>query len=66
MTLLINLKVYPNIYLSEIYVIQKDENTTWHYVYLKLDKVYWVGFSKPDIDYQVNMLAEIYRNIDNE
>lgn len=50
----------------EVYVMQKDENTTWHYVYLKLDKIYWIGFSKPDIDYQTSMLAEIYSKVDNE
>jgi hypothetical protein len=50
----------------EVFVIQKDENTTWHYVYVKLDKVYWVGFSKPDVDYQASMLVDIYRKVDNE
>ena len=47
----------------EVYVIRKDINYTWHYTFAKSDKVYWVGFSNPNIEYQVYMLIEVYRNV---
>lgn len=50
----------------EVFVIQKNNDTMWHYTYAKLDKVYWIGFSDSDISYQTNMLMEIYRKVDNE
>ena len=50
----------------EVFAIKKDKNVKWHYTYTKLDKVYWVGFSKPDINYQASMLVEIYRRVDKD
>lgn len=50
----------------EVYMVQKDRNYTWHYTFAKFDKVYWVGFSDPDIKYQAGMLIEVYRNVDGE
>lgn len=50
----------------QVFIMQKNEKSLWHYVYAKSDKVYWIGFSKPDMEYQVSMMMEIYRNIDKE
>lgn len=47
----------------EVYVIRKDINYAWHYTFAKFDKVYWVGFSNPNIEYQVYMLIEVYRDV---
>lgn len=55
-----------NVNNPEVFVIQKNNSKIWHYTYVKLDKVYWVGFSDPDVDYQGNMLIEIYRNVDSK
>lgn len=48
----------------EVFAIQKKKNDTFHYTFAKLDKVYWVGISKLDIEYQANMLMETYVKID--
>lgn len=48
----------------EVFVIRKDNRSMWHYTFSKLDKVYWIGFSNEDIDYQLDMLVEVYRDID--
>lgn len=50
----------------EVFVIQRDKNFTWHYTFNKLDKVYWIGFSRQDVQYQVDMLIEVYRNVDKQ
>ncbi len=56
----------------EIFAIQKNKNDTFHYTFTKLDKVYWIGFSKWDMEYQTNMdyqasmLMEIYINVDKK
>lgn len=55
-----------NVNNPEVFVIQKNNSKIWHYTYVKLDKVYWVGFSDPDVDYQGNMLIEIYRKVDSK
>lgn len=48
----------------DVFVIQKNNSRMWHYTFSKLDKVYWIGFSNPDMQYQSNMLIEVYRNVD--
>lgn len=48
----------------EVYVINKDNRSIPHYTFSKLDKVYWIGFSNEDIDYQLDMLVEIFRMVD--
>ena len=48
----------------EVYMIQKNKNSTWHYTFTKLDKVYWIGFNNSDIQYQIDMLIATYRNVD--
>ncbi len=48
----------------EVFVIQKSENVTWHYTFAKSDKVYWIAFNKPDAEYQLDMLREVYVNVD--
>lgn len=51
----------------EVFIMQKDKKVRWHYTFAKLDKVYWVGFSESEdtyIEYQVNMLIEVYRYVD--
>lgn len=50
----------------EVFVIQKNKNATWHYTFTKSDKVYWIGFSDPDIEYQARMLIEVYRDVDEK
>lgn len=47
----------------EVFVMQKNIRVPWHYVFADLDKVYWIGFSNRDTDYQMEILIEIYRNI---
>ena len=47
----------------EVFVMQKNIRVPWHYVFADLDKVYWIGFSNQDTDYQMEILIEIYRNI---
>lgn len=49
----------------EVFVMQKN-NDAFHYVFVKSDKVYWVGFSKFDPEYQGNMLIETYINVDKK
>lgn len=49
----------------EVFVIQKNE-TRYHYTFSKEDKIYWVGFSNIDVQYQVDMLIEIYKNVDKK
>lgn len=49
----------------EIYLMQKNRNISRHYTFAKSDKVYWVGFSSPNTRYQIDMLTEIYRNVDD-
>lgn len=48
----------------EVFVMKKNKNVTWHYTFSKLDNVYWVGFNGSDIQYQIEMLIEVYRNVD--
>jgi hypothetical protein len=48
----------------EVFAIRKNKNTMWHYTFYKSDKVYWVGFNNTDMQYQVDMLEEVYRNVD--
>lgn len=50
----------------EVFAMQKDINSTLHYVFSKKDKVYWVGFNskEEDIPYQLGALVEIYRTVD--
>lgn len=48
----------------EVFAIRKNKNTMWHYTFYKSDKVYWVGFNNTDMQYQVDMLEEVYRNLD--
>lgn len=48
----------------EVFAIRKNKNAMWHYTFYKSDKVYWVGFNNTDVQYQVDMLEEIYRNVD--
>jgi hypothetical protein len=50
----------------EVFAIRKNKNTMWHYTFYKSNKVYWVGFNNTDMQYQVDMLEEIYRNVDKE
>ncbi len=50
----------------EVFVIWKNKNDALHYTFTKLDKVYWIGFSKHDIEYEASMLMEIYKNVDRE
>ncbi len=50
----------------EVFVIRKNKNDTLHYTFTKLDKVYWIGFSKWDIEYHASMLMEIYINVDRQ
>ena len=47
----------------EVFLIQKSDKVPWHYVFAKLNKVYWIGFSNQDIEYQMMMLIEIYRGV---
>ncbi len=49
----------------EVFAIQKN-NDTHHFTFTKLDKVYWIGLSELDIEYQVNMLIEVYINVDKK
>lgn len=48
----------------EVFVIRRNNRSIWHYVLSKSDKVYWVGFDNIDIDYQLDMLVEMYRTVD--
>lgn len=48
----------------EVFAIRKNKNTMWHYTFYKSDKVYWIGFNNTDVQYQVDMLEEVYRNVD--
>lgn len=48
----------------EVFIVHKDKRLMWHYTFSKLDKVYWVGFSSEDVDYQLDMLVEVYRLVD--
>jgi hypothetical protein len=49
----------------EVFAMQKNINTTLHYVFNKKDKVYWIGFSNDsDIPYQLGMLVEVYKKVD--
>lgn len=50
----------------EIFALQKNANETFHYTFTKLNKVYWIGFSKYDMDYEASMLLEIYINVDKQ
>ena len=50
----------------EVFAIQMNRKDTFHYTFTKLDKVYWIGFSKWDVDYQASMLMEIYINVDKK
>ena len=50
----------------EVFAMRKNDNMTWHYTFTKLDKVYWIGFSGKNIEYQAGMLIEAYRTIDND
>lgn len=50
----------------EVFAIQKNKNDIFHYTFTKSDKVYWIGFSKWDVEYQANMLMEIYINVDKK
>jgi hypothetical protein len=50
----------------EVFAIRKNESIQWHYVFCKLDKVYWIGFSSRNVEYQGDMLMEAYINIDKE
>lgn len=48
----------------EVFAMRKDKTMAWHYTFTKEDKVYWIGFSSMNVDYQADMLIEIYRSID--
>lgn len=50
----------------EVFAIQRSMNATLHYTFYKKDKVYWIGLSDPDIQYQMGMIVEVYRNVDKE
>lgn len=50
----------------EIFAIQKNRNETLHYTFTKLDKVYWIGFSKHDVEYEASILFEVYVNVDKQ
>jgi len=45
----------------EVFIIQKSNNTIWHYTFVKENDVYWIGFEEPSLQYQIDMLIEIYR-----
>lgn len=67
-----NESVYNNITViklpvvnPEVFVIKKN-NDVPHFTFTKSDKVYWIGFSKWDIQYQLDMLMEIYINVDKK
>lgn len=47
----------------EVFIMQKSSRVPWHYVFADLNKVYWIGFSNKDEEYQSMMLIEIYRNV---
>lgn len=47
----------------ELYLMQKSQKVPWHYVFAKNNKVYWIGFSSRDVDYQMLMLITIYQNV---
>lgn len=49
----------------ELFALQKG-NDTFHYTFAKLDKVYWIGFSKWDLEYQGSVLMEVYVNVDKK
>lgn len=47
----------------EVFVMQKNIRVPWHYVFADSNKVYWIGFSGQDTEYQMEILIEIYRNV---
>lgn len=49
----------------EVFVIQKN-TTQYHYTFYKEDKIYWVGFNNLDVQYQIDMLIEIYKSVDKK
>lgn len=50
----------------ELFLIQKEKNKIWHYVFSKEDKVYWIGFNNLDIQYHLDMMIEVYKNVDRK
>lgn len=46
-----------------VFVIQRN-NTQYHYTFHKEDKIYWIGFNNVDVQYQIDMLMEVYKYID--
>lgn len=50
----------------ELFLIQKDKNKIWHYTFSKQDKVYWIGFNNLDVQYHIDMMLEVYRNVDKK
>ena len=50
----------------EVFAMRKNINMTWHYTFTKANKVYWIGFDSKDVEYQADMLIEIYRFVDKE
>ncbi len=48
----------------EVFAIRRNKNMMWHYTFYKSDKVYWIGFNNTDVQYQVDMLEEVYKNVD--
>lgn len=49
----------------EVFLIQRNNSTIWHYTFTKLDKVYWIGFNSTNIEYHARMLMEVYRSVDS-
>ena len=50
----------------ELFLIQKEKNKIWHYAFSKEDKVYWIGFNNLDIQYHLDMMIEVYKNVDRK
>ncbi|MCE8428912.1 MAG: hypothetical protein J5U19_11040 [Candidatus Methanoperedens sp.] len=53
----------PGVTNPEIFLIQKSKNVAWHYTFTTSNKVYWISFDKPDLQYQMEMLREVFLKI---
>lgn len=47
----------------ELFLIKRDKNKIWHYAFSREDKVYWVGFNNLDMQYHIDMMIEVYKNV---